>query len=60
MKDSELSIRNHRGKVCKGISTKPVGEFILFPRQTTRIIHWPMFIEMDYNLYIARVEGIFN
>ncbi len=53
-------IKSQEGKYSKLYNTKPVGEFNLLPQQTTGILHWPMFIEMDYNLCITRVEGYFQ
>lgn len=47
-------------KYSKEFNTRCIGEFNLLPKQTTGIIHWPMFIEMDYNLCITRVEGFFQ
>lgn len=47
-------------KYSEIFNTKPVGEFNLLPEQTTGILHWPMFIEMDYSLCISRVEGYFR
>ncbi len=53
-------IKNQEAKYAREYNTKPVGEFNLLPQQTTGILHWPMFIEMDYNLCITRVEGYFQ
>lgn len=53
-------MKNQEAKYAKDYNTKPVGEFNLLPRQMTGILHWPMFIEMDYNLCITRVEGYFQ
>ena len=47
-------------KYSETFNTKPVGKFNLPPEQTTGILHWPMFIEMDYSLCISRVEGYFR
>lgn len=52
--------KNREAKYSRDFNTKPVGEFNLLPQQTTGILHWPMFIEMDYNLCITRVEGYFQ
>lgn len=52
--------KNQDAKYSREYNTKPVGEFNLLPGQTTGIIHWPMFIEMDYKLCITRVEGYFQ
>lgn len=53
-------MKNQEAKYARDYNTKPVGEFNLLPRQMTGILHWPMFIEMDYNLCITRVEEYFQ
>lgn len=40
-------------------NTRVVGQFNLLAQESTGILHWPMFIEMDYNQSITRVEGYF-
>lgn len=47
-------------KYSKELNTRCIGEFNLLPRETTGIIHWPLFIELDYNLCITRVDGYFQ
>lgn len=52
--------KNKEAKYSKTFNTRRVGEFNLLSKQTTGILHWPMFIEMDYSLCLTRVEGYFE
>lgn len=53
-------IKKNESKYSEIFNTRALDKEILKPQQTTGILHWPMFIEKDYNLAITRVEGYFK
>lgn len=52
--------KSKEAKYAEINNTMLLNNSVLYPRSSSGILHWPMFIEKDWNLQITRVEGYFK